>query len=68
MLAPCSINPCILRLVMGFCSACGVEYLPEIAICPDCGLLLVNELPNILDVDWIALPSIPNVVKAQMIK
>ena len=53
---------------MGFCPECRVEYLPEITECPDCGAKLVDHLPDIPDVEWVALPSVPGIVYAQMIK
>jgi hypothetical protein len=55
---------------MGFCPSCRMEYVPEVTECPDCHEKLVKSLPEIEipDVEWTALPSVPGVVYAQMIK
>jgi hypothetical protein len=55
---------------MGFCPKCRIEYVLEVTKCSDCGEKLVEILPEIeiLDVEWIPLPSVPGVVYAQMIK
>ena len=53
---------------MGFCPSCRVEYLPEVTECPDCGEKLVDTLPDIPDIKWVALPNVPGIVYAQMVK
>jgi len=55
---------------MGFCPSCRMEYIPEVKECPDCHEKLVESLPEIElpDMEWTALPSVPGVVYAQMIK
>jgi len=52
---------------MGFCPSCRVEYVPGITECPDCGSKIVDTLSDIPDIKWVALPSVPGVVYAQMI-
>ena len=53
---------------MGFCPSCRIEYLPGITECPDCGEKIVDTMPDIPDIKWVSLPTLPGVVYAQMIK
>jgi hypothetical protein len=53
---------------MPFCPDCRVEYLPDVTVCPDCGAKLVDTLPELPDIEWVSLPSVPGIVYAQMIK
>lgn len=56
---------------MPFCPQCRYEYLPEVTACPDCGSALVDQLPEMPeieeDVKWAAMSPLPGVVYAKMV-
>jgi len=58
---------------MPYCPNCRYEYEPEIKVCPDCGVALVDSLPEEEFVDednvrWVALHELPGLVHAEMVK
>lgn len=62
---------------MPFCPSCKYEYLPGVAVCPDCNVTLVDFLSeaagdsadeNRTDVDLVELPPFSGMVFAEMLK
>jgi hypothetical protein len=52
-------------MIMPFCPNCTYEYVAGIKECPDCGILLVEEL---IDHEWVIVYTSDQLYDVQMLK
>lgn len=54
---------------MRYCPICRSEYLEGVEVCPECKVVLVDELPEEAEfIDWKTLAHVPDELAGDMVK